>query len=100
MTVENVAHEGSHVRIDKAYIDSGFATPLNIMMRQAEIISYQVSQAVADEYGMKAQDPNTGNLLDLHTDRQINNFLNSLPQNTRNRLDDPIDSPIPARPRQ
>ena len=90
--VADVSHEGSHVQKDMALIEHNFDPKYNITNRQLEIPAYRISGSVMESYGYGFTD-SKGNFIDLSTDDAVNKYLNSLPPDPQEPLDDPIYKP-------
>jgi len=92
LAVADVAHEGSHVKTDRELVKANFTVLLNITNRQSEIRAYGVANSVVTAAGyMYLNDNNQP--VDLSNEDKINKFLNTLPPNPHEKLDDPIYKP-------
>ena len=88
--VADFAHEGSHVEDQQALMQSNFNKALDITNRTSEHRAYAVEESEMQSFGYSLINPQTGTSLDLRNDEAIDRFLNSLPPNPRENLDDPI----------
>jgi hypothetical protein len=91
--VADVAHEGSHVSDFESLMHSNFNQTLDITNRTSEQRAYGVANSVMQSYGYSYVDPRTGASVDLSSGSAIDKFLNSLPPNPEENLDDPIYQP-------
>jgi len=71
-------------------MQSNFNKALDITNRTSEHRAYAVEESEMQSFGYSLINPQTGTSLDLRNDEAIDRFLNSLPPNPRENLDDPI----------
>jgi hypothetical protein len=86
-----VAHEGSHVKDDKAAIKHHFDTKSNISHRESEHRAFRLNLEVAQRNGFVPSDPKTGEEVKNNYD-SIDHMINNNPHKGEI-LDDPIYKP-------
>jgi RHS repeat-associated protein len=93
--VSDVAHEGSHVQTDRAFLAHQFdplgAAAFDVSSRESEIRAYSVQNSVLNSMGDGAPDPeHPGKFIDLSNEGSINRFLDSGAGGGQQGLDQPI----------